>query len=49
MRLRRLTLGWTLGTAAFPITGVAGEALTWQAQSPDSRPGAMVAAVLAVA
>jgi hypothetical protein len=42
-------LGWTLGAAAFPAVGIAGEALTWQTQSPDSRPAAVVAALLAVA
>ncbi|MFE7426843.1 MULTISPECIES: hypothetical protein [unclassified Streptomyces] len=42
-------LGWTLGAAVFSGTGTAGEALTWQAQAPGSRPAAVVAAVLAVA
>ncbi|GHJ39572.1 hypothetical protein [Streptomyces sp. TS71-3] len=44
-----LPLGWTLGAAAFPGAGTAGEALTWQTQAPDSRPAVAVAAVLAVA
>ncbi|MFJ8827824.1 hypothetical protein ACIREE_39600 [Streptomyces sp. NPDC102467] len=44
-----LPLGWTLGAAAFPGTGSAGEALTWQTQAPDSGPAAAVAAVLATA
>lgn len=42
-------LGWTLGAAVFSGTGTVGEALTWQAQAPGSRPAAVVAAVLAVA
>ncbi|MGX4694573.1 hypothetical protein [Streptomyces sp. JNUCC 63] len=42
-------LGWTLDAAVFSGTGTAGEALTWQAQAPGSRPAAVVAAVLAVA
>ncbi|MFE4721270.1 hypothetical protein [Streptomyces sp. NPDC057889] len=42
-----LPLGWTLGAATFPGVGTAGEALTWQTQAPDSRPAAVVAAVLA--
>ncbi|WP_326805999.1 hypothetical protein OIE49_36250 [Streptomyces sp. NBC_01788] len=41
-------LGWTLSAAVFSGTGTAGEALTWQAQAPGSRPAAVVAAVLAV-
>ncbi|WP_406004734.1 hypothetical protein OG440_37830 [Streptomyces sp. NBC_00637] len=44
-----LPLGWTLGAVTLPATGMAGEALTWQAQTPDSRPAAVVAAVLAAA
>ncbi|MFF7987174.1 hypothetical protein ACFZDK_50270 [Streptomyces sp. NPDC007901] len=44
-----LPLGWTLGAAAFPGTGTAGEMLTWQTQAPDNRPAAMVAALLAAA
>ncbi|MGW5589448.1 hypothetical protein [Streptomyces sp. NPDC003857] len=42
-----LPLGWTLGATAYPGTGTAGEGLTWQTQAPDSRPAALVAAVLA--
>ncbi|GAA3876198.1 hypothetical protein [Streptomyces lannensis] len=42
-----LPLGWTLGATAYPGTGTAGEVLTWQTQVPDSRPAALVAAVLA--
>ncbi|MEU6515570.1 hypothetical protein [Streptomyces sp. NPDC046978] len=44
-----LPLGWTLGATAYPGTGIVGEALTWQTQAPDSRPAAVVAAVLAAA
>lgn len=42
-----LPLGWTLGATAYPGTGTAGEALTWQTQASDSAPAAVVAAVLA--
>ncbi|MET7683643.1 hypothetical protein [Streptomyces sp. NPDC005423] len=44
-----LPLGWTLGAAVFPGMGTAGEALTWQTQASDSRPAAVVAAVLTAA
>lgn len=44
-----LPLGWTLVAAVFPATGTVGQTLTWQAQAPDSRPAAVVAAVLAAA
>jgi hypothetical protein len=43
-----LPLGWTLGAVAFPGMGTVGETLTWQTQASDSRPAAVVAAVLAV-
>ncbi|MFD8308770.1 hypothetical protein ACFV29_41600 [Streptomyces sp. NPDC059690] len=44
-----LPLGWTLGAVVFPGTGTLGETLTWQTQAPDSRPAAMVAALLTTA
>ncbi|WP_427164977.1 hypothetical protein ACQF4J_06335 [Streptomyces sp. C1-1] len=44
-----LPLGWTLGAVVFPATGTVGETLTWQTQAPDSRPAAMVAALLTTA
>ncbi|EXG80648.1 hypothetical protein [Cryptosporangium arvum] len=44
-----LPLGWTLLAATFPGHGRVGEALTWQIQSPGSRPATVVAAVLGLA
>jgi hypothetical protein len=44
-----LPLGWTLGAATFPGTGLLGEMLTWQTQPAGSRPADMVAALLAAA
>lgn len=44
-----LPLGWTLGAVVFPGMGMVGETLTWQTQASDSRPAAMVAALLAAA
>ncbi|MET8091463.1 hypothetical protein [Micromonospora sp. NPDC005220] len=43
-----LPLGWTVVAAMFPQSGAWGAVVTWQGQPPSSRPGAWVAAVLAV-
>lgn len=44
-----LPLGWTMVTVIYPQQGTWGQAATWQAQPPDSRPAAVAAVLFGLA